>query len=282
MEAISEEYRAELLRVQQTRALSEEAGEFRAYLVSQGVVEETVKVLLGLLRAESAARPFDGRSFLKAYFDAKALDPFLAMAPPVDVEALLDTNEALRERNVQLADDVVGLTNLYHELQVQRWAPLLAAVLQAAREAAGAAGAEGAEGGAEESNTFDMTPLLALARANAKERALAAGVARPESSKPLYNEPRDALRCSGELLAAWALEEFSEAEGTFEAFVAALPNAEPNADIKTAAVEADATAMRVARLAVRCQELARKGEEAPGAGEEGVLEEGEEEQGQAY
>ncbi|KAJ1636328.1 hypothetical protein T492DRAFT_960161 [Pavlovales sp. CCMP2436] len=37
---ISEEFRAELGRVQQTRALSEDAAEFRSYLVQQGVAEE--------------------------------------------------------------------------------------------------------------------------------------------------------------------------------------------------------------------------------------------------
>jgi len=156
-EDISEEYRAELVRVQQTRTLSEEAGEFRSYLVQQGVVEEVVKVLLGLLAADEGARPDNGRAFLNAYFDTKQLDPFVAASPKIDIDQLLELNESLRAEHEQLQSDVRELSDIWTGLQLDKWGPQLRALARAF------GGKDG-----DETTPFDAQALLSAAQTAAE------------------------------------------------------------------------------------------------------------------
>lgn len=286
-ESVSEEYRAELVRVRQTRALSEEMGEFRTYLVEQGVAEEVVKVLIGLLSAEEGARPEDGRAFLKAYFDTKQLDPFVAATPKVDIEELIETNESLRAEHERLSSDVFELEQIWQGLQLDKWAAQLDALARAYKVAGG-------EEDGESDGTFDAQALLAAAQAAALAAAAEARLPAPELEGlplPPGAAPPEPLACSFGTLQEWALAEFAEAApgqaqaewgpSSLEVFVRALlPSfyakadyadgggdagagaagaiagqpAKPNAAVLAA--EAEAAAMRAVRLVERARAAA--------------------------
>lgn len=271
-DSISEEYRAELVRVQQTRTLSEEAGEFRTYLVQQGVVEEAVKVLLGLLDADEESRPENGRAFLKAYFDTKQLDPFIASRPTVDVDQLLELNEQLHAQHDQLESDVRELTAMWRQLQVDQWGPVTEQ-LSAAFPSPNAGPARG---------DLDVRALLTAATALANERAAAAGLQAPviggaRPQPPPLAAAGTLVVCSVRTLQEWALEEFANAKpgsiGSFEAFVrtlmqsqqgdAAGSNGLPGSSAvpSVAAAEAEAAASRAVRLVMAAQAVQEAGKE---------------------
>ncbi|KAG8461225.1 hypothetical protein KFE25_002414 [Diacronema lutheri] len=284
-EDISEEYRAELVRVQQTRTLSEEAGEFRSYLVQQGVVEEVVKVLLGLLAADEGARPDNGRAFLNAYFDTKQLDPFVAASPKIDIDQLLELNESLRAEHEQLQSDVRELSDIWTGLQLDKWGPQLRALARAF------GGKDG-----DETTPFDAQALLSAAQTAALAAAAAADLPAPAfKGVPL---PQDApspepVECPAKVLHAWAISEFVDVPpgkpgwgpSSLEVFVrAVLPDffapdggaaegagdgkgpsgvahaagAQPNAAVFAA--ETEAAAMRAARLLARARAASGKAE----------------------
>lgn len=283
--AESEEYGRELGRVRQAQTLSEEAGEFRAYLVRQGVAEEVAKVVIGLLDADEAARPEDGRGFLKAYFDTKALDPFLAAPPRVDVDQLLDENERLRAEHEQLSAELLELGGMWRGLQLDRWEPCLRALAEA-------------HGGGAEAGSHDAHALLAAAQDAALAAAAAAGLpAPPGLARPPRTEgvpTPERLACSPQTLREWALEEFDSragqpawAPGSIEVFMRALlpaffaeaggdgggtaPQEQPPSAAVLAA-EAEGAAVRAARLARRAAEAEApraEAETAPGGEEQG-------------